>query len=68
MAEFLYAWKNTNEELRNAKSNQNIRGQPLVRLVLFYLAKKTYILSHHLYGWIFVCWQDQYRETEKCKI
>ena len=24
MAEFLYAWKNTNEELRNAKSNQNI--------------------------------------------
>ena len=26
MAEILYAWKNTNKELRNAKSNQNIRG------------------------------------------
>ena len=34
MAEFYYSGKSKNEELRNAKSNQNILSQSLVKLVL----------------------------------
>ena len=35
MAEFLYAGETITEKLRNEKSNQNIRGYDLVKLVLF---------------------------------
>ena len=40
------------QELRNLKSNQNIRAQNLVRLVLFYPLKydQMTILLHRLYG------------------
>ena len=34
MAEFFYAGRTFTEELRNIKSNQNIRGSHLVRLIL----------------------------------
>ena len=39
MVEFLYAGKTTAEELRNAKSNQNIRGKHLVKLVFLLPSK-----------------------------
>ena len=42
----LYAGKNTNEELKNAKSNQNIWGQQ-VRPVLFYPVK--FVQKHIFY-------------------
>ena len=39
MVEFLYAGNIITEELKNLKSNQDIRRQNLVRVVLFYPLK-----------------------------